>query len=879
MKKNDNKQVYRPPKIAGWILEKLVDESTRYTAMGDFEEQFILNAENKGILQALFVYWFQIIVTFPSFMFYSICWSFIMFKNYMKITLRNIRRYKTYSFINIMGLSVGIACCLLILLFVRDELSYDRYHEKGDRICRLVDSFEAPGGMDRHFAFSSAPIAPALKNDFPEVEDAVRLISRRRLGEYAGKKFYENYLFYADASLFSIFTFPLIRGNPETALEEPNSVVISQETALKYFGEEEPVNKTLKLDGNDFLVTGIMENMPKSSHFYANIFCSFKTLEQSEDFRENYLQSWARHEFYTYILMQENYDYRVLEAKLPGFIEKYAAQEIREILGGTMSSRLQPLRSIHLHSNLHFEIRTNGDIKYVYIFSIIAFFILLIACVNYMNLATARSANRAKEVGLRKVVGANRKQIIKQFLGESFLITVTALLLSLVLVVLALPFFNSLTGKQMEIADLITGTLLFSIMIILFFTGIISGSYPAFLLSHFKPVNVFKGAVSKGSKSSFLRKGLVVFQFSISIILIISTVVVLDQLDFLRNRKLGFNKEHVVVVPITTSSIRDNAETIKAELMQNPNIISSTISIGVPGGIVAGDAIRLVTEEGKKTFTVRMIYTDHDYIKTMGIEIVKGRDFSKDMKTDAQEAFIINEAAVRELQLIKPLETQFEWGGPQYGIEKKGKVIGVVKDFQFQSLKADISPLVIHINSGNAFVFAMRILPEDIPGTLKYIEDKWKELVPEHPFEYTFMDETFDKLYRSEEKLGKIFNYFSFLALLIAVAGLFGLASFVVEQRSKEIAVRKVLGASIISVFTLISKEFTKWVLIANIIAWPLAYIAMGRWLREFAYRVSVGFWIFILAGGLALLVAWLTVSYQTVRAALANPVDSLRNE
>jgi putative ABC transport system permease protein len=797
-----------------------------------------------------------------------------MIKNYLKITSRNIEKHKSYSFINIAGLAIGMACCVLIFLFIQDELSFDRYHEKADRIYRLVDSFDVEGDLSRHFALSSAPFAPALKKNFPEVEDAVRLFpGRRRLVTNGGTKYYEDGLIFADASLFHIFTFPLVQGNPDTALEAPNTIVLSERIASKYFGNEEPMNSMLIINDQDYLVTGIMKEMPANSHFHADMFASLKTQEQIPTVQERYFQNWARHEFYTYLLLKEDSSADVLQNKLPSFIEKYAADQIKTILGGTLSSRLQPLKSIHLRSHLQMEISPNGDIKNVYIFSVIALFIMLIACVNFMNLAAARSANRSKEVGLRKVVGASRGQLVQQFLGESLLFTFFSLILALFIVKLALPFFNSLTGKNIAMSDLANVIMIGSILFILFFVGILSGSYPAFFVSRYQPANVLRSSASIGSGKPLLRKGLVVLQFSISIILIISTAIVMDQLDFLRNRKLGFDKEHVVVVPIRENVIRKNAESIKADLKQNPNILSATITIGVPGGIVAGDAIQLVTEEGKKTLTVRMIYTDHDYIKTMGMEIIQGRDFSKDMSTDVSEAFLINEAAVRHLQLENPLNTRFEWD------EKKGKAIGVVKDFQFQSLKEEINPLVIHIWPRNTYVFAMRIRPTNIPETLAFIESKWRELDPAHPFEYSFMDESFDKLYRSEEKLSQIFSLFSMLALFIAAMGLFGLALFMVEQRTKEIGVRKVLGASVGSIFLLISKEFAYLVLIANVVAWPAAYFLMQKWLQNFAYRVNMEPWLFMLSGVMALLIALLTISYQAVKAAMADPVDSLRYE
>ncbi|MBN1274444.1 MAG: ABC transporter permease [Candidatus Aminicenantes bacterium] len=797
-----------------------------------------------------------------------------MIKNYLKTALRNIKKHKAYSVINIAGLAVGMACCMLIILFVRDELSYDRYHEKAERIYRLVDAFDMSGGLSRYFALSSAPFAPALIKEFPEVEDAVRLIpGRRRLVAYGENKHYEDNLFFADASLFHIFTFPLLKGDAQTALKSPHTIVISEKTARKYFGSEDPMDKVLQVNEQDYVVTGVMENMPENSHFQADIFTSMATLEKIPSLQENYFQSWARHEFYTYLLLQEGFDFKVLESKLPGFIDRHAAAQIQKILGSTLSSKLQPLTSIHLYSERQYEVAPNGDIKNVKIFSLIALFILLLACINYMNLATARSVKRSREVGLRKVVGAGRSQIAKQFLGESLFFTFFALFLALIFFLIALPFFNGLTGKHMTAHRLSDPYLLTGMAVILLFVGLASGSYPAFFISRFQPVHALKSSPFKASTNKFLRKGLVILQFCISIGLIISTLVVFKQLDFLRNKKLGFDKEHVVVIPIRSGKLRTNYESVKAELLRNPDITNATISIGVPGGIVAGDAIQLVTDEGKKTLTVRMIYTDHDFIKTMGMEIVKGRNFSKEKMTDTNSAFIINEAAVQELNLASPLETRFEWG------DKKGKVIGVVKDFQFRSLREKIDPLIIHIWPHNTFVFAVRIRPENIQQTLAFIENKWRELDPAHPFEYSFLDDTFEKIYRNEEKLGRIFGIFSMLAIFIGCLGLFGLALFMVEQRTKEIGIRKVLGAPSGNLFFHLSKEFVLLVLVANIFAWPITYFLMRRWLQNFAYRVGISPWIFLLSAAVAFGISFLTVSFQAVKAASANPVDSLRYE
>ncbi len=857
------------------LLRHVVPFEDHENLSGDFAEMYSRLSDSKGENWARAWYSLQLIRLFPEYLVNCGYWSLAMFKNYLKIALRNMMRFKAYSSINIAGLAVGIACCLLIFLYVQDELSYDRFHEKGDRIFRLVDSFDVEGDLSRYFALSSAPFAPALIEEFPLfVEDAVRFMpGRRRMVEHGDKKLYEDGLFFADASLFNVFTLPLVRGHARTALETPGSLVISEHIALKYFGQTDALQQILKINGQDYLVTAVMREMPRNSHFHADMFASMKSLEQIPSVQERYFKSWARHEFYTYLLLRDGEAGEELQTRLPEFIQKYAAQEIRSVLGGTLSSRLQPLKSIHLRSHLQNEISPTGDIKYVTIFGVIAFFILLIACVNFMNLATARSASRSKEVGLRKVVGANRNQIVRQFLGEALLFTFIALLVAGIILVLALPSFALLADKDLVLRDFGRPALAGAVFLVLIFVGISSGSYPAFYISRHEPASVLRRTQATGTGRSLLRKGLVVLQFCISITLIASTAVVLDQLDFLRNRKLGFDKDHVVILPIQDNSLRRNYEAVKAELKRNPDILSATLTIGVPGGVVAGDAIQLITEEGKRTLTVSMIYTDHDYIETMGMEIVQGRDFSKEMSTDVNEAFIINEAAVRTLQLEDPLNTRFEWDN------KQGRVIGVVKDFQFQSLKEEINPLVIHIWTSNTYVFALRIRSEDIPTTLAYIERTWKGLDPAHPFEYSFLDETFDELYRSEEKLGQIFTSFSVLAICIASLGLFGLALFMAQQRTKEIGIRKVLGASIGRIFLLLSREFSLLVLIANLFAWPLSYLLMHQWLQNFAYRVDLQPWIFVLSGVIAFVIALLTISFQILKAALSNPVCSLRYE
>jgi putative ABC transport system permease protein len=797
-----------------------------------------------------------------------------MIRNYLKVALRNILRHKAFSFINIVGLAVGMACCLLILLFVRDELSFDRYHSNADRIFRLEDSFGERRDQADRLALSSAPFAPTLKNEFPQVEEAVRLMpGGRRMVTIGEKKLYEDNIFFADNSLFSVFSFPLLKGDPGTALSAPNALVVSGKIAQKYFGTDDPLDKILKINDQEFRVTGIMAEMPRRSHFYADMFASMATLERMPNMEERFFTNWARHEFYTYLLLREAGDAGRLEARLPTFIEKHAAQQLRAILGETLSSSLKPLTRIHLYSQAQYELGANGDIRYVILFSVIAIFILLIACVNYMNLATARSAARAKEVGLRKTVGASRAQLVGQFFGESFLFTAIAMVLSVLLALGALPFFNSLAGKAIGPGDLRDGLIVGFMAAVLLLVGLGSGSYPAISISGFRPTGALKRSDRDGSGRALLRKALVIGQFAVSIALIIATAVVLDQLDFLRNRKLGFVKDHVVVIPVREKSIRTDIETIKADLKRNPGVLSASLAIGVPGGTVAGDAIDLMTGEGRKKVTLRMIYADYDYIKTMGMEIAEGRDFSRDMGTDDREAIIINEAAVRGLGLRTPLETRFEWN------EKKGRVIGVVKDFQFQSLRDEITPLVIQIFPNGARVVAVRIRPDHIPETLAFLESRWKVFDPSHPFEYAFMDKTFDSIYRGEERLAGIFRTFALLAIFIACLGLFGLALYTVEQRTREIGIRKVLGASLGKIAVLLSKEFMLLVLMANVLAWPAAFYVMRRWLQNFAYRVEIRPGIFLASAGAAFVIALITISYHTLRAALADPVKSIRHE
>ncbi len=800
-----------------------------------------------------------------------------MIKNYLKIAFRNLTRHKGYSFMNIAGLAIGMTCCLLLLLYVQDELGYDKYHEKADRIYRFVTDWES---KDQTFpnALSSAPMAPQLLSDFPDIKEAVRFMQSFNdvLVTYGDKRFFEKRFFYADASVFDVFTFPLLTGNPETALADPFSVVITEEMAEKYFPDEDATGKILRVDNkNEFKITGVMQNVPFNSHFHFDFLASFSTVNSMQG--AQILNSWTYNPFFTYVLLPKNYPTSELEAKFPQWVESFVGDTLQK-MGWSWRPWLQPLTDIHLHP-LGNEIQRGSSINNVYIFSTIAFFILLIACINFMNLATARAAVRAKEVGLRKVIGANRLQLVKQFLGESLVFSFISLVIAVLLVDLLLPAFNNLTGKGIEIHYTENFALLAGFAVIALFVGLISGSYPAFFLSAFQPATVLKGVVKSGSKSFTLRRILVVTQFAISIFLIISTIVVVNQLLFMKNKDLGLNQEQVVVIPVRENRVLQRFESVKSELLQNSSIRGAAWANRPPGTGASGSSVRLESSDSNKMKSMKFLLVDHDFLNTLEIEIAAGRGFSREFSTDANEAFVINEQAVADLGFSKPGEAIGEriiWAG-----HKTGTIVGVVKNFHFQPLRVFMQPLVMHISPEGLQTLLVRISPNNIPATLDFLRTKWSEFAPNWPFVYSFLDEDFNKLYGVEERFGKIFGNFTFLAIFIASLGLFGLASFTAERRTKEIGIRKILGASAAKIMVMLSGEFTTLVLLANLIAWPVAYYFMDQWLQGFSFRINLvsHLWAFAAAGFLALFIALLTVSYQAIRASLANPVEALRYE
>lgn len=799
-----------------------------------------------------------------------------MISNYFKIAIRNILRHKVHSFINVVGLAVGMACTTLILLWVHYELSFDHYHEKADRIYRLA-TYGAIGKMKGGYAVSNYIAGKTLAKDYPEVERSVRFqkIPFKTLIRYEDKQYFEDNIFMADDTVFSIFTFPLVKGDPQDVLKSAFSVVITEDLALKYFGDEDPIGRVIKTDSQfDLTVTGVMKNVPPNSHFIFNALVSFETLRYvHEDYQKEIEEDWLDHDNYTYLLLREAYDYRDLEQKFPAFIEKYMGETLKA-LGAKVEYFLQPLTHIHLNPKLGHDM-DNGNLAYVYALSIIAIFVLFIACINFWNLSTARSASRAKEVSVRKALGAHRSSLVHQFFSETFLLSFVSFVISLGLVEIALPLFRSLTGSELSFNYIIMPRFILGYLGLVSFVAFVAGSYPAFFLSAFQPIKVLTGKCKAGATGIRIRSVLVTFQFTISIGLIIGSVISSSQLSYMKQKKLGFNKEQIVVIRIVGDSLRKMIRTVKAELISIPGIIEVAASSHVPGRVSDWHAFVPQGHNLSQTRVMGKISINPDFIQTMGIQIVDGRNFSHDIISDRSESILINEAAAR----------RYDWKNPVGKTirllmnDTNKTVIGVVRDFHLRSLHHEIMPLYIDYDPTDFLYISTKIKPDDVSITLNDLRKKWAEIAPGQPFDYFFLDESFDLQYRAEEKLDLILSYFTLLVILVACLGLFGLASFTAEQRTKEIGIRKALGATASSIVILLSKEFTKWVFLANIIAWPITYVAMNHWLQNFAYRIKIGLGTFIFAGVLALAIALLTVGYQAIKAARANPVKALRYE
>ena len=812
-----------------------------------------------------------------------------MLYNFFRIAFRNFKKDKISSVINITGLAVGITCFITLTLFILDEMGYDNYNKNADQIYRVYVKASI-NNVNQTNSKTSGSLGPVLAQNFPEV------IKYTRIGYYGPRAFIfkENVfrtgsIYAVDSTFFSVFTLPFISGDPATALIHPNSLVLTETAAKRFFGDENPLGKTLSIEnGKDFIVTGVMKDFPKNSHFSCQILESMTTY----DVNKNWLDLW----YSTYIVMKKGTDIREFEKKLGNVVTDYVGPEAEALLGVPIKEFLsqnneygfflQPLTSIYLYSQGEYGIDLNtewGDVKtsdiaYTYIFSVVAVFMLLIAIINFMNLATARSERRAKEVGIRKTLGSSKTKLITQFISEAMIMSLFSVLISLALLEIVLPLFNNLVGRDLKL-DLFANIYTIPLMIgFVLFVGIVAGSYPAFYLSSFRPAHVLKSDSAGGGRKSFVRSGLVIIQFAVSISLLIGTIIINNQLNFIQNKNLGFKKDHLLSVN-NVSMLGGRMDAFKQELTKNPNILSLTSAslMFAPG--IPGSGYLFNKKTGTDPILCQFLDVDYDYIKTFQIGLQSGRFFSKDFSTDSQ-AVIVNEATVKMFHTDDPVGKKLT-SLDSKEIGKSYKIIGVIKDFNYESLHTQVRPLVLHLSKVRqpANILTMRISSANMKNTIGYIEDTWKKFAGSEVMSYRFVDETLARLYDSEEKTSIVATVFSVLAIFIACLGLFGLAAFVTEQRTKEIGIRKVMGASVFEILTLLSKEFTKWVVLANIIAWPIAFYVIYNWLGNFAYRTEISLWAFILSGASALLIALLTVCFHAIRIAIANPVNSLRHE
>lgn len=817
------------------------------TIFGDLQEMQAEMIAEKGRVRASLWYTRQLLAAAPMLLYNSVYWRLVMLVNYLKIALRSLWRNKGYSFINIAGLAIGFACCVFIMLWVQDELSYDRFHVNAENLY-------APTFSNGSTVTPTA-LAAFLQTEYPEIKYTSRY---RDIGgnllKYEETEINENYGIMVDPDFLRMFTFHFLKGDAEGALKDPDSIVISAGLAEKYFGKKEALGRIFTLNArNKVKVTGVFKDYPLNSH----IRCAYILRLPDGP------TTWARNNIRTYVQVQPGTPMGALNAKISDVVERHRPQDQRPLF-------LQRITRLHLNPFNH----SSTPIFYVYLFSVMAVFILLIACINFINLTTAKSTIRAKEIGIRKTVGANRSQLIRQFFLESLLMIVLASTIGLSLVATLIPQFNNLTGKSFTWEILVRSSVLLGIFAILLLTVILAGSYPSLVLARFQPVKALKGKLRAGKKGSLSRKVLVVVQFSLSVLLILGTLMIFRQVHFLKTQELGFDRDNIVYFGIG-SRFRQQSDTIKTELLANPNVLNVTMTDIAPYRWMSNAGVGDVHWEGKTDQRVKMVMlnVDYDYLDTIGLEIAAGRFFSREFSTDAGEAYVVNQAAVRAMEMAEPLGKELQvW-------ERSGRIIGVIKDYHFESLHSPIIPMAMRIQPNGLYQACVRIAPHKVADTLAFLEAKWEEVYPEYPFTYSFLDDTIAAQYRSEQSVGRIVTIFTVLGLLISCLGILGLSSYITEQRTKEIGIRKVLGASVAGVIRHISKEFVGLVLAANLIAWPVAYYLLQRWLQTFAYRVDLAWWTFAATGLAVLLVSMLTISWQVLRAATADPVESLRYE
>ena len=861
------------PRLPLWFLKNSIPNYDYAYLESTFQELFSVILSEKGRLSANIWLWKEVIKSLPGFLSAMLYWRFFMFNNYMKVALRNFRRHKMYASLNIIGLAVGLACCILVVLYIDFELSFDRFFEKGDRIYRPVTE---------DFAGSPYLMGERLQEEIPEIEGVVRFrsVSAFEVPAFSHKDkiFRERGFYTVDPAVFEIFDFPFIYGHPENALFSPDSVVLTESTADKYFGHIDPTGKTLLYEDKvELTVTGVIKDIPNNSHFSFDILAAPSAIRNLSGRDDRF--NWSSGNYRTYLLLNKE--------AIPGIVEK----KMNAVLLKTENTDyfedhtyfLQPLKKIHLHSHLRGEFEENGHIGYIYLYSTIGFIILIMACINFINLATAHSLNRSKEVGIRKVLGADRRQVIKQFLGESVLFAWLALPLALVLLRSFLPVFNSLTGSHVSQIGLNNLFLIVIIFTLTTVVGFLSGAYPAFFSSAFDPSRAFKSKEANAAKKMTLRNVLILVQFTVSAVFLCCTLIVFGQMNFIKKMDFGFETNRIINIPIS-KNVSEKALLIKEEFLKHPEVERVTISNFLPSHtqtIHQGGEWPGQTEGDIDMF--RYIYVDYDFIDTFSIQLLKGRNFSKQIQSDLGGAYIMNEAAVQAIGWTEPIGKTFKIHG---AVDYFGSVVGVVKDFHFRTLHHTIDPMVLYIPPDHptwlffsSTNFSVKTTGNSLPGVIRYLEENFKKYTPLQPFEFYFFDEDFDRAYRAEQKRGQLFRFFAVLSILIACLGLYGLAAFSTQRRIKEIGIRKVLGASVFQIVFLLTRESTKWILIANLLAWPIAYSIMRTWLQAFAYRINIHIGFFLMATLLTLLIAWITSSYLSIRASLADPVDSLRYE
>ncbi len=819
-----------------------------------------------------------------------------MLRNHIKIAWRNLLRSKSFSAINILGLSVGMTCCMLLLLYIRSELSFDRHHEHADNLYLLGSRSKIGQNAGQEGPHASAPYAAALKSEYPEIEHVTRLFvndekSLLQVRE-SGKSvlsFYETKGYQVDSTFFNLFSYQFTEGNPANALTDRHSVVLSEEVARKLFGEAMALGKTIRIGGDaglgeEFKVTGVYRDASANSHIDARFFVPIYAGGIGGFLREARLDFANNNMFVTYLRLKPGTNPRQLETKFPAFIDKYARSDLKSV-GFDKDMFLVAVPDLHLYNNFQAVVTPTNSQTYLYILGSIALFTLLIACINFMNLSTARSAKRAAEVGVRKVMGAQQRALVRQFLGESMVLTFLALLMAVVLVAVFLPLFNQLTNKSLSVLALFEPQIALSFLVLAVVTGLLAGSYPAFYLSLFNPVQVLKGGAANGNRNSLsavaLRRGLVVFQFVVSVGLVLATFIIQEQMRFLHDQPLGFTQDQQIAIPFRSSEARGTYTAFRTEILRNNQVISAAGAQFYPGIDNLSDMVFHRPEQSvNEGHDIRINRVDYDFLQTMGFRLSQGRLFSRQFPGDTANRLIVNEATLRKFQ-IAPANAigqrlNFDWQGETTPFE----IVGVVKDFHFEDLHQTIEPYAFMLNNRPSFNYVIaHVNGANTGNVLAFIEQTWKSFRPDEPFEYTFLNEDFQKNYQAEARTARIVSTFTIISILISCLGLFGLAAFAAQQRVKEIGVRKVLGASVSNIVVLLAKDFLTLVIIAIVIASPLAWYAMNRWLQDFAYRIDIPWWVFVAAGGLALLIAFLTVGYQAIKAALMNPVKSLRAE